>query len=99
MKLFLCGGGSGKQVEDAYCEFLANIDKRKPILYVPLAMDDSKYDDCYEWFSEEVKYLGGIEYERSETLDDKLDQGTGCWNFDRRDSSAFCYGSGKRLGQ
>lgn len=63
MKLFLCGGGSGKQVEDAYCEFLANIDKRKPILYVPLAMDDSKYDDCYEWFSEEVKYLGGIEYE------------------------------------
>ena len=33
-------------------------------------------------------FLGGIEYERSETLDDKLDQGTGCWNFDRRDSSA-----------
>ncbi len=29
-------------------------------------------------------FLGGIEYERSETLDDKLDQGTGCWNFDRR---------------
>ena len=44
-------------------------------------------------------FLGGTEYERSETLDEKLDQGTGCWNFDRRDSSAFCYGSGKRMGQ
>ena len=32
-------------------------------------------------------------------FEEKLDQGTGCWNFDRRDSSAFCYGSGKRLGQ
>ena len=31
MKLFLCGGGSGKQVIDAYKEFEKCIDKKRRI--------------------------------------------------------------------
>ena len=63
MKLFLCGGGSGKQVIDAYKEFEKCIDKNKPILYIPLAMDEEKYNSCYEWFSEEIKNFGGMKFD------------------------------------
>lgn len=58
MKLFLCGGGSGGQVADGYKEFYKNLDKRKPILYVPLAMEEDKYDGCNEWFTAEAKIIG-----------------------------------------
>lgn len=34
-------------------------------------------------------------YERSETLDEKLDQGIGCGNDDHCSGSHFCYGSRK----
>lgn len=63
MKLFLCGGGSGKQVIDAYKEFEKCIDKNKPILYIPLAMDEEKYNSCYEWFSDEIKNFGGMKFD------------------------------------
>lgn len=63
MKLFLCGGGCGKQIEDAYREFLRHIDKDKPLLYVPLAMDEAKYIGCKEWFTQEVKYMGLSNFE------------------------------------
>ena len=40
MKLFLCGGGCGKQIFNAYQKFKKVIDKFKPILYIPLVMEE-----------------------------------------------------------
>lgn len=58
MKLFLCGGGSGKQIKYVLNRFASSVDKNKPILYIPLAMDADKYDSCKEWFSSEIKTIG-----------------------------------------
>lgn len=55
MKLFLCGGGSGSQLEIAYKKIAKVMQKDKPILYIPLAMDENKYDSCYNWFK--MKYI------------------------------------------
>ncbi len=63
MKLFLCGGGSGTHIADAYEEFLKQVDNNKPLLYVPLAMDETKYKDCKEWFTNEIKYIGLSNFE------------------------------------
>ena len=63
MRLFLCGGGCGNQVIDAYQEFYKLIDIKKPLLYVPLAMNEDKYDSCYEWFSSEIQQMGLLEFE------------------------------------
>ena len=63
MKLFLCGGGSGKEIIKAYRELENYIDKLKPILYIPLAMEEEKYDSCYEWFSEEIKNFGCTKFD------------------------------------
>lgn len=56
MQLILCGGGSGEQ--NAIANQLLNdiIDHTKPILYIPLAMDENShpYDDCYEWIKKEL---------------------------------------------
>ena len=57
MKLYLCGGGSGRQIKNALLHFSRTIDKTKPILYIPLAMESEKYDGCYNWFKEEIKNM------------------------------------------
>lgn len=57
MKLFLCGGGSGTNIITALTKFASVIDKTKPILYIPLAMDNIKYDSCYNWFKTELKLI------------------------------------------
>lgn len=63
MKLYLSGGGSGRQNLYAYNSFFNTIDKHKPILYIPLAMDEEKYDSCYEWFKGEIGYFGANNFE------------------------------------
>lgn len=66
MSLYLCGGGSGKQIKEAYNDFKKQLDKHnfvKPILYIPLAMEKENYNDCKKWFNEEVKYFGDYSYE------------------------------------
>jgi len=63
MKLYLCGGGSGKQNLSALLKFSKKLDKTKPILYVPLAMEESKYDSCYKWFKEELKFMKLTKFE------------------------------------
>ena len=63
MKLFLCGGGSGKQINFALNKFSKLIDKNKPILYIPLAMNDDDYDNCESWFSSEINFLNTNKYE------------------------------------
>ena len=56
MKLLLCGGGSGEQTIKANKKFNEIIDHTKPLLYVPLAMDENKhsYDGCLEWITGEL---------------------------------------------
>ena len=56
MKLLLCGGGCGEQTIEANKKFDEIIDHSKPLLYVPLAMDENKhpYDGCFEWITGEL---------------------------------------------
>lgn len=63
MNLFLCGGGSGKQIIFALNKFSSLLDKSKPILYIPLAFENSDYDSCSKWFEQEMKYMGLNNYE------------------------------------
>ena len=59
MKIFLNGGGCGKQTILTYKEINKIIDHNKPVLYIPLAMDESEhpYDSCYEWIKEEISSI------------------------------------------
>lgn len=56
MRLLLNGGGSANQLILTMIKLNEIIDHNKPILYVPLAMDevDHPYDGCYEWFSKQI---------------------------------------------
>ena len=69
MKLILCGGGSGEQNILANQKLNDIIDNTKPLLYVPLAMNevDYPYDSCLEWVKEELSYVNipSIEMVRS----------------------------------
>lgn len=55
MKLLLCGGGSGEKNIHANRKFNEIINHAKPLLYVPLALDEKKYDECFEWIHGELK--------------------------------------------
>lgn len=63
MKLFLCGGGSGKQIMYAVNKFSSLLNKTKPILYIPLAFENNDYDSCSKWFKEEIKLMGLTSFE------------------------------------
>ncbi len=56
MRLLLNGGGSTEQLIPTMIKLNEIIDHDKPILYVPLAMDEVEhpYDSCYEWFSQQI---------------------------------------------
>ena len=55
MKLFLNGGGCGQQTTLALQKFGDTIDRAKPLLYIPLAMERERYPDCYEWIQGELR--------------------------------------------
>lgn len=57
MKLFLCGGGSGKKTAEVNQRFNKIIDHSKPLLYIPLALDSKMYDECLKWIEQELKYV------------------------------------------
>ena len=57
MKVFICGGGSGVQTQNAYNKLDELINHLKPLLYIPLAMDYNEYDSCYEWITKELRAL------------------------------------------
>lgn len=44
MKVFLCRGGSGNVIGSTMNVFEKVINKSKPLLYVPLAMESSRYE-------------------------------------------------------
>ena len=62
MKAFLNGGGSTKELEETMIKVNEIMDHNKPILYIPLAMDESNhpYDDCYEWFQQQIVNVENI---------------------------------------
>lgn len=76
MKLFLNGGGSGKQTILTYKEINKIIDHNKPILYIPLAMDetDHPYDDCYEWIKEEISSIDILNIEMVRSFEELADK-------------------------
>ncbi|MFW5794729.1 MAG: Type 1 glutamine amidotransferase-like domain-containing protein [Bacillota bacterium] len=54
MRLFLSGGGIGKDSKEIDDLFAKSIDKNKPLLYIPIAMDEKKrsYDECFKFISD-----------------------------------------------
>ena len=63
MRLYLSGGGSGKQNIYAYINYFKHLDKNKPILYIPLAMNSEMYNSCYNWFKKEINYFNFNKFE------------------------------------
>ena len=57
MKLFLCGGGSGERIVEAMRKFSVIIDRNKPLLYVPLAMERDRYPSCLKWITAEMRSI------------------------------------------
>ena len=59
MRLFLNGGGCGKQTLLTYTKINKIIDHSKSVLYIPLAMneEDHPYNSCYEWIKEEISSI------------------------------------------
>ena len=68
----MCGGGAGEQVADAYGKLGEIIEKDKPLLYVPLAMDEKQhpYDTCLQWIRNELKSLELIDIEMVRSFDE-----------------------------
>ncbi len=67
MKVFICGGGSGKQTVRALHRLNEVINHALPCLYIPLAMEEEQYDSCYQWITGELSgiEIPGIEMVRS----------------------------------
>ncbi|MBR4342286.1 MAG: Type 1 glutamine amidotransferase-like domain-containing protein [Lachnospiraceae bacterium] len=67
MKVFICGGGAGKQTIRAMKRLNEVIEHNLPCLYIPLAMEAENYDGCYRWITNELNCLDipGIDMVRS----------------------------------
>lgn len=72
MRLILCGGGSGEQNIKANQKLNDIIDHTKPILYIPLAMDEKEhsYDSCYSWINEELREVDTPHIEMVRTFEE-----------------------------
>lgn len=58
MKIILCGGGDGTQTEEVNKLYSSLIEKDKPLLYIPIAMEDTKFPSCIGWIKNELKPYG-----------------------------------------
>ncbi|MDA1477351.1 Type 1 glutamine amidotransferase-like domain-containing protein [Bacillus changyiensis] len=70
-KLFLSGGGDADQTQKLDQRFTEEIDRKKPLLYIPVAMHASRFDDCYEWISSLFNRLGIKNITMWTNLDDR----------------------------
>lgn len=55
IKVFLYGGNAGSQTTEAAKRLNEVICHSKPCLYIPLAMNQQKYNSCYKWIINELK--------------------------------------------
>ncbi len=60
MKLFLSGGS--KRAFELDKEFIKHLDKTKPLLYIPIAMDESRhpYPECLNWMT---NYFSSLKFD------------------------------------
>ena len=58
MNIFLGGGGTAKESEPIDKCFVASLDPKKPLVYIPNAMKSRPYQSCLEWLSESFEPLG-----------------------------------------
>ena len=58
MNIFLAGGGTAKESEPIDTCFVASLDPKKPLIYIPNAMKSRPYQSCLEWLSESFEPLG-----------------------------------------
>ncbi len=60
MKLFLGGGGNGKDSIELDKKFVSALDLSKAVLYIPIAVDTQEYpySDCVTWLSNVLGPLG-----------------------------------------
>lgn len=72
MKLLLNGGGSTKELEITMNKLNEIMDHSKPILYVPLAMDENEhpYDGCYEWFQKQITNIDNCKVDMARTFEE-----------------------------
>jgi dipeptidase E len=65
MKVILTGGGSGDNTKELDKKFSSLLDKSKPLLYIPLAIDNIKhpYSECLKWLRLTFDNLGVSKYE------------------------------------
>lgn len=67
MDLIVTGGGSGKDTEEIDNLFASKLklNKDKPLLYIPIAMDNIKrpYPECLNWLKSTFDNLGVRKYE------------------------------------
>lgn len=64
MKLILSGGGSGEETKELDELFALLVDKSKPLLYIPVAMDSNKYpySECLKWLKSTFVSMGILNY-------------------------------------
>ncbi len=79
MRIILSGGGSGEKTNELDELFASMLDKSKPLLYIPIAIDKVKhpYLKCLDWLKSTFEKLGVVEYDmitesEIEALKDKL---------------------------
>ena len=74
MKIILSGGGYGKDTKELDGKFASLLDKSKPLLYLPIAIDNTKhpYPDCLKWLKSTFNNLGVSSYKMitEKTIDD-----------------------------
>lgn len=60
MKIILSGGGSGKDTEELDKKFVSLLNKSKPLLYIPIAINEKKhpYSGCLKWLKATFDNLG-----------------------------------------
>ncbi len=60
MKIILSGGGSGEKTKKLDYLFASLLDKNKPLLYIPIAIDKQKhtYSECLRWLKDTFNKFG-----------------------------------------
>ena len=71
MKLLLNGGGSNEDLVLTMTKLNELIDHSKPLLYIPLAMDEEEhpYDSCLEWFNSQLTNVEISNVEMTKTFE------------------------------